>query len=216
MKTSISHRILHAAFLASTLLAAPAMAADYCASGMATEGIAVGDMSFEGRVADDCYGVAIGNLNSKSGVSLLNGMNWGQGWTYLDGTREAGASFMGLQFEVTAAKTTGGSWTLTVVDENGAAALSLPALLDFAVGIKAGNEFSLWGFDDVVVDGADSGTFSIVFANKGGNNPALSHLLVFGREGSGGAISAVPEAKTYVMLLTGLALVGFAVRRRLG
>jgi len=68
----------------------------------------------------------------------------------------------------------------------------------------------------VVVDGSDSGTFSIVFTNKGGNNPDLSHLVVFGRESGGGTISAIPEARTYAMLLAGLGLIGFAARRKLG
>lgn len=210
------HRLLGVALVATGLTATPALAAGYCSDGLATEGIAVGNVSFEGAAAADCYGVTAGNLNSRVGVTLLNGMNWGTGWTYLDATDGGSADFMGLKFTVAATPSVSGSWTLTATDTNGAAALNLPASLDFAIGLKAGNEYALWGFDDIVADGTDSGVFSIVFTNAGGNRPNLSHLIVFGRESDGGTITAIPEPRTYAMLLAGLGLVGFVVRRKLG
>jgi hypothetical protein len=217
MKQKTLHQILNATLVAGGLaLAAPAWAAGYCSAGMATEGIATGNVTFEGASANDCYGVVSGNINGNDGVAFLNGMNWGSGWTYLDATDSTSATFMGLQFSVSATSGAAGSWTLTGMDTNGGAALNLPTSLDFAVGLKAGNEFAVWGFDNVVVDGSDSGTFSIVFTNKGGNNPDLSHLIVFGRESGAGTIAAIPEADTYAMLLAGLGLVGFVARRRLG
>ena len=217
MKHRTSYHLLSATLVAAGLaLATPALAAGYCSAGMATEGIAAGNVTFEGASANDCYGVVTGNINGNDGAAFLNGLNWGSGWTYLDATDAASAPFMGLEFSVSATPGATGSWTLTGVDTNGGAALSFPASLDFAVGLKAGNEFAVWGFDNVVVDGSDSGTFSIVFTNKGGNNPDLSHLIVFGRESGGGSISAIPEAKTYAMLLAGLGLIGFAARRKLG
>ena len=217
MKQKTLHQILNATLVAGGLaLAAPAWAAGYCSAGMATEGIATGNVTFEGASANDCYGVVTGNINGNDGVAFLNGMNWGSSWTYLDATDSTSATFMGLQFSVSATSGAAGSWTLTGMDTNGGAALNLPTSLDFAVGLKAGNEFAVWGFDNVVVDGSDSGTFSIVFTNKGGNTPELSHLIVFGRESGGGTIAAIPEADTYAMLLAGLGLVGFVARRRLG
>ena len=217
MKQKTLCQILNATLLAGGLaLATPAWAAGYCSAGMATEGIATGNVTFEGASANDCYGVVTGNINGNDGVAFLNGMNWGSSWTYLDATDSTSATFMGLQFSVSATSGAAGSWTLTGMDTNGGAALNLPTSLDFAVGLKAGNEFAVWGFDNVVVDGSDSGTFSIVFTNKGGNNPDLSHLIVFGRESGAGTIAAIPEADTYAMLLAGLGLVGFVARRRLG
>lgn len=217
MKQKTLYQILNATLVAGGLaLAAPALAAGYCSAGMATEGIATGNVTFDGASANDCYGVVTGNITGNDGVAFLNGMNWGSGWTYLDATDASSATFMGLQFSVSATSGAAGSWTLTGMDTNGGAALNLPTSLDFAVGLKAGNEFAVWGFDNVVVDGSDSGTFSIVFTNKGGNNPDLSHLIVFGRESGAGTIAAIPEADTYAMLLAGLGLVGFVARRRLG
>jgi len=217
MKHGTSYHLLSATLVAAGLaLATPALAAGYCSAGTATEGIAAGNVTFEGASANDCYGVVTGNINGNNGAAFLNGLNWGTGWTYLDATNSPGATFMGLEFKVAATRGATGSWTLAAVDTNGGAALNLPASLDFAVALKAGNEYAVWGFDNVVVDGSDNGFFSIVLTNEGGKTPDLSHLIVFGRESDGGSISAIPEAKTYAMLLAGLGLIGFAARRKLG
>lgn len=216
MKMKTRNLALGVALAAAGLAATPALAAGYCSAGTASEGIAAGNVTFEGAAADDCYGVAAGNVTATTGVTLLNGMNWGTGWAYLDGTDAAGATYMGLAFKVMATPGDSGSWTLAVKDGNGTAGLNLPASLDFAVALKAGDEYALWGFDNVVVDGLDNGVFNILFTNNGGSNADLSHLIVFGRESGGGTISAVPEPRTYAMLLAGLGLIGFAARRKLG
>lgn len=211
------YQLLGAGLIAGGLvLATPALAAGYCSAGMATESIAAGNVSFEGASADDCYGVGAGNINGNTGAAILNDMTWGTGWTYLDATDDSSASFMGIEFSVTATPGSSGSFTLTGKDINGPAPLNLPSAFDFVVGLKGGNEYAMWGFDDVVIDGSDSGTFSIVFTNRGGNTPALSHMIVFGRESGGGTIASIPEANTYAMLLAGLGLVGFVTRRKLG
>jgi hypothetical protein len=222
MKLQKLNRALFGTLLISGVMgvASQAHAAGYCSGGTATEGISAGNMTFNSISANDCYGVVAGNITStgggaSDGPAELNAMNWGTGWTYFDATDESGATFMGLTFTVTATPGSSGSWTLTGTDTNGGTPLNFPATLDFAVGLKAGSEYALWGFDNAVVDGLDSGTFSIVFTNNGGNNPALSHLIVFGREGATGSIMAVPEADTYAMLLAGLGLVGFAARRKI-
>lgn len=190
-------------------LAASAQAAGYCSAGTATEGIAAGDMTFNSQIADDCYGVSGGNI-SRSSTGFLDSLNWGTGWTYLDSTDEAAASFMGLEFTVTAVKDTAGTWELTGTDTNGAFPLNFPTALDFAVGLKGSDQFAVWAFDDRVVDGNDSGTFSIVFKNKGGQTPELSHLIVFAREA---AVAPVPEPRDWMLMLAGLGLVGLMVQR---
>lgn len=201
-------------------LSMSAQAAGYCNLGTATEGISTANMTFNTIAASDCYGVVGGNITSTGsgapdGPAEINALTWGSGWTYLDATDEAGVTFMGISFTVVATAGSVGSWTLTGIDTNGGAPLNFPTSLDFVVGLKAGSEYALWGFDNAVVDGSDSGTFSIVFTNNGGQNPALSHLIVFGREAGGGTVGMVPEADTYAMLLAGLGLVGFAARRKL-
>jgi len=211
------YQALKAGLIAGGLvLATPALAVGYCSAGMASEDIAAGNVSFEGASANDCYGVVGGNINGNTGAAILNEMTWGTGWTYLDATDASSATFMGIEFAVTATPGSTGSFTLTGTDINGPEPLNLPSAFDFVVGLKGGDEYALWGFDNVMIDGADSGTFSIVFTNRGGKTPALSHMIVFGRESSGGTITAIPEADTYAMLLAGLGLVGFAARRRLG
>jgi hypothetical protein len=191
-----------------------AYAAGYCADGTATEGISQSDVKVNGVSADDCFGVVDGNITGGgkfAGAPVLNGMDWGTGWTYLDSPGASTVNFMDVTFvtEVTAGSS--GTWTLTGED---IVAGALPIAIDLVVGLKAGNEYALWGFDNVLFNGATGGTFSIAFTNNGGNHPALSHMILFAREAGGGSITAVPEADTWAMLLAGLGLVGFAVRRR--
>jgi len=202
--------------VASQAHAAPAAPATpgYCSGGTATEGIAVGNVTLNSMMANDCYGVVGGNISTAADMNGL-GLTWGDNWAYLDSTDASSATWMGLQFTVTAPTTTGGNWTLTGTDTNGDFDLNFPVALDFAVALKGGNEYALWGFDNVVVDGTDGGTFTIVFENKGNQIPDLSHMTIFGREAGGGTIAAIPEADTYAMLLAGLGLVGFAARRKI-
>lgn len=194
-----------------------AHATGYCSGGTATEGISVGDVTFNNLSANDCYGVVSGNITGGgtfAGAPVLNSLNWDAGWTYLDSSGASVNTFMGLAFTVTPTSGSSGTWTLTGLDTNGAPSLNFPASLDLVVGLKAGNEYALWGFDNVTVDGSDSGTFTISFTNNGGNHPALSHMILFGREAAGGSIAAIPEASTYAMMLAGLGLVSFTARRR--
>lgn len=211
--TRIPNRALVTLLLAG--LIPSAQAAGYCSLGAASEGIGTGDVTFNGVSASDCFGVVGGNITGSgtfNGATVLNGMSWGDGWTYFDSTGAIGATFQGMTFTATATPGSSGSWTFAGIDADGVAA---PLTLDLVVGLKAGNEYALWSFDNVVVDGSDGGVFNVAFTNNGGNHPALSHLIVFGRDSAGGSVSAIPEPDTYALLLAGLGLVGFAARRKL-
>ena len=186
--------------------------AGLCSAGTATEGVSTGNVRFNGMAASDCYGVVGGNITGSgkfNGVPILDALSWSTGWSYLDATGAAGAAFNGITFTLSAATGSSGVWALTGVDHS--TSLNFPVTLDLAIGIKAGNEFAVWSFEDVLVDGSDSGTFNIAFKNGGGNIPDLSHMIVFGRMGT---VTPVPEANTYAMLLAGLGLVAFVVRRK--
>lgn len=218
----INRTLFGALLVAGVMGMAPqAHAAGYCSGGLATEGISAGNVTFNNISANDCYGVVAGNISGtgnggNDGPAELNALNWGGGWTYFADSDGGTGAYEGLAFSVTAPENTTGIWTLTATDTNGGGVpLDLPASLDFAVALKGGTEYALWGFDNVTVNGANSGVFSIVFTNNGGNTPDLSNLIVFGREAGGGTIAAIPEPETYAMLLAGLGLVGFAARRKL-
>lgn len=197
-------------------VASQANAAGYCLGGTATGGISTGNVTLNSINSDDCYGMVSGNINNAADINGLN-LTWGTNWAFLaDSSSGSSGTLMGLAFTVTATPGTSGSWTLTGTDTNGSSPLNFPTSLDFAVGLKASNEYALWGFDNATVNGGpNSGTFSIVFTNNGGQIPNLSHLIVFGREAGGGTVATIPEPETYAMLLAGLGLVGFAARRKL-
>jgi len=131
MKHGTSYQLLKTALVAAGLaLAAPAWAAGYCSAGMATEGIAAANVTFEGASANDCYGVLTGNINGNDGAAFLNGLNWGTGWTYLvDATDAASAPFMGLQLSVSATSCATGSWTLTGIETKGGTAFPASLVL---------------------------------------------------------------------------------------
>lgn len=195
---------------AATALPSPG----YCFNNTASGGITSAGVTLNSMAAADCYGVVSGNINSAADLNGLS-LSWGSNWAYLDSTDASNATWMGLTFTASAPLNTGANWTLTGTDTNGTTPLNLPTALDLVVGLKAADRYALWGFDNVVVNsGANDGTFTIEFKNNGGQIPDLSHMIVFGREADGGTITMVPEAETYVMMLAGLGLVGFAAARR--
>lgn len=198
--------------LAVALSAQPAAAAAYCSAGNA-DGLSLADMTFNGALASDCYGVVMGNDK----LSAVNSLAWGNDWTLL--TKDESmrpATFMGIEFELDTSGGKSGTWALAGTDMNGAPLLNLPAELDLVFVLKASNRYAAYFFDDAVLDGTDGGTWSIPFANHGGRIPALSHMSVYVRiDEDGGIPSSIPEAHTYSMMLVGLGLVGVMVRRRI-
>ena len=177
----------------ATSWSASAQASGYCFYNNTSEGVKRGDVTFNGIVATDCYGVVEGNIagqgTSYSGADILNGMAWGKNWVYVDATDEINRHYKGLNLSLSATGSTTGSWSLTGTDANGSVALNLPVLLDVVIALKAGTKYALWAFNDVVIDGNDQGTFQVVFANPGMQQPDFSHLLIFAREAAAGTIN---------------------------
>ena len=195
----------------AAVLSMPAVAASYC-GGSNSDGLSLADMSFNGALATDCYGVVMGNDK----LSSINSLAWGNDWTLL--TKDESpvpATFMGIAFDLDTTGGKWGSWSLTARDVNGALLLNLPVELDVVAVLKASNRYAVYLFDDAVFDGTDGGTWSIAFQNQGGQLPKLSHMSFYVRiDEDGGIPSAIPEAQTYAMMLVGLGLVGFMARRR--
>jgi hypothetical protein len=198
-------------FALATVLSMPAAAASYCGGGNA-DGLSLSDMTFNGALATDCYGVVMGNDK----LSAVNSLAWGNDWALL--TKDESpvpATFMGIEFDLDSVGGKWGSWSLVARDVNGASLLDLPVELDVVAVLKASNRYAAYLFDDAVFDGTDGGTWSIAFQNQGGQIPKLSHMSFYVRiDEDGGMPSAIPEAQTYAMMLVGLGLVGFMARRR--
>jgi len=195
----------------AAVLSMPAAAATYC-SGSFASGLSLGDVTFAGASASDCYGVAPGNDR----LSAINALDWGDDWTLLTKDEsQVPVTFMGVEFDLDTLGGKSGSWTLTAHDLNGGSLLNIPMELDVVVVLKASNRYAAYFFDDAVFDGTDGGTWSIAFENRGGQIPDLSHMSFYVRvDEDGGIPAAIPEAETYAMMLVGLGLVAFMARRR--
>ena len=209
---------LSAALVLGALAAQSAQAASYCGGSLSNEdGLSKDDMSFNAASASDCYGVASGNDNASAINGLLNWQDPAGNWTLLAKSADGGVgygSLSGIDFTLSATAGTVGTWTLSAVDTNGPAYADLPVTMDFVGVLKASNGFAAYYFDDALVGGGNSGSWTIAFTNRGGQIPDLSHLSLYTRVDATGGIPPIPEAETYAMMLVGLGLVGFMARRR--
>jgi hypothetical protein len=214
--------VLLAAALATMLASGSAMAAaSYCGASLTNlDDLSKDDMTFNSQSASDCYGVSSGNDNAVTINTLTSWQDPAGTWALLaksDTAVNNGVSYgsaSGIDFILSASAATEGTWTLSAFDSNGPAYANLPASMDFVGVLKAGSGFAAYFFDDVEVSEGNSGTWAIAFTNNGGQEPDLSHLSLYTRLDANGAIlTAIPEARTYTMMLVGLGLVGFMARR---
>jgi len=82
----------------------------------------------------------------------------------------------------------------------------------FALGLKQGNGFALYLFDGAKVVG---GISSLAY-DTNGVKAAKSQSFDLSHAGFFGAVSPVPEPSAYAMMLAGLAVVTFTLKRRKG
>jgi hypothetical protein len=205
------------------LTAVPSVAgATPCGTGLDTTDVTL-TISPTTYTASQCNGPYAAPNNPTNETAYVNNNSiFGGGFTYLDGTGDDSNTSLGITFTVTATLTDPGTWTVSWVDASGLP--DLPELIDFAVLLKGGTEEAAYLLNDVLLPispNNGSGTFDISFTNRGGQEPALSHLTLLGRfEGEptggpgpgGGPGTDVPEPGTLALL--GVSLLGFPLVRR--
>jgi PEP-CTERM motif-containing protein len=163
----------------------------------------------------------VNNGNPTQETANLN-TAFGTAFSYLAKTGDVSQVSQGLLFSVTDSGGNAGTWTVSWSDTNGSAPLNLPVVMDFEVGLFGGSTGDGYFFDNVLLPvspSSGSGAFNIAFTNRGGQNPAISHLTLTGGnpaapavvDGGGGG-DPVPEPAS--MMLLGSGLMGIGVIRR--
>lgn len=182
--------------LAATVFGSAAYASSCGTSG----GLDTTDVTFNGssgspNYADDCAGVFGGNINSLGDVnspSVLFGPDpWEEFLQAEIGGGGTGADtligYMGFDWSLTAnlgSPQGTGSWTLALIDDGDPSTPSvLPIYIDLMVTLKGANSWAAYLFDDETVNAGNSGEYTISFINGGGNNPDLSHMNLYLRDG---------------------------------
>jgi hypothetical protein len=171
--------------------------------------------------ATACSNALDGGGNTPNLTELAN--LWGAGFVEGvtignagNGSATGGTVLGGFKFTLSGvAATTGGTYSLGIQDTNGLSLPNLPYSLDFVLYLKGGNaDTSAYFFDNTQVDASGGGAWTITFLNGGGNNPALSNISLWVREGETGTPPSGSTPEPSSLALLGLGLIGLGVARR--
>lgn len=186
MKRNILSQCLAAAALAATLAPGMAQAAVAC-----TDSIRTDDLGLNPSYVS-CTGSFVGNLPE---VTITYD---GADYAYIGKTENSDITGAG---PFGAYGTDFKSGTLTF-DEAWTGS--------FIVGLKAGNDYSLYKFESALPVYAIAFDTLGVSVNRNGIGNGLSHVALYGGE----PVPAIPEPGTYALMLAGLGAISFVARRR--
>ena len=142
----------------------------------------------------DCRGPIGGNVNGNASEAVYLTSQWGTNWTWQGESGDAGAGpFSANQ---------SGLLSGTLSFDSAVKGL-------FVLAIKGGPDYSYYEFNGGVA-GITSLQFDTLGITKGNGNPGpgLSHFGLYT------ALAPVPEPESYALMIAGLGVVGFIVRRR--
>ncbi|MBY0467796.1 MAG: PEP-CTERM sorting domain-containing protein [Burkholderiaceae bacterium] len=160
-------------------------------------------------IASNCYGHASVGSNSEAAVvafantNSIFGGNWNVAARANAGQAGVSYSFGGYSFSLVGLTTgPGGSFSLNITGT------PLPTYLDFFITTKASTLTDFFFFDELYVDSANPGTYSVAIkAGQSSNYANLSDVTVGVRSGN----SRIPPQGTPVPEPASLALVGVAL-----